>query len=1351
MDDGGGRLVKAILLAVLVLAGLSSAGLLSMFTPSNDEQPTTPGEGEGEGDNETDGGDQGGDGGDNGSSTPICPEGTIQYAWSCITPVSNLSYPAPQSHYIGTPLWLHPTWDGDHPNNWSADCGVGSSDSLTLYNNGSVLLYAIEAGPMLCNINGSNPVSSAESDIDVLFVFPPPSNIEYISDGFAMVLDQPFDSNPPSVIGGQVDSWEVFPQLPIGLSLHPETGAIQGIPYVLSAASVHKIWANNSGGSTSTNISLTIVDQPPRDLHWGLMNLVLTIGVEMAPQAATNIGGSPVTYEADPALPAGIELNSSTGRVSGIPAELWPETAHFVWANNSGGGAIAVLTITVNDERVTGIWYEHSPVDLIWNVDYADFLPQTFGGTPLSWSITPQLAGSLSFDTMSGRITGFADTLQPWTNHTVTASNTGGDTSIILQVRIADHTPSNISWPATEYILGANQSISLLATNDGPPIVGWQVEPALPVGLILNVSTGEISGTPPGRATNRHAWTTHTVWANNSGGSLATNFTFAIHDLAADHSELTARPVGSVDFGGAWPSLILPIGDWAFGVGIDWDNRPISSASHAGKGRIVGYGHETMVARTGTDSRANLSLNALDWVCDRSSDNAGQARTVGLEASFGGWKDALLTEGYSVIELATPADLPNLDCFVTEFWNSYSDTENQQITQWLVEGGGLVMGGHAWYWSYSNSDVAHNYPGNKIAKQTGLFVSASSGSSTFSVNVNQWGELYRLHGSLPQIEDHVFGTQMMTPADADIAATTVNLCVSNLPLDYTGVWARLRAMVNATGWYHINSSNAFTLNADEIDDLLLNIQERLMQTLPAAELFVHPSSSSFPGSVSPTAPRLNRTMVIDGDYEGLPSSFGYAGARAHGRMSTGLYAAPGEVVNVIFPSGLVNQNVYVLVGAHTDSLWGKTTLNRHPQVHRWWYVDSTSMQVGNAFGGAIYIAIAAGSSLGEFNVTIENAVEMPWYRHGITNLSNWQLVLRNAPAPTAELSSGFFILTVPSSYIRNLDDPDYAMEFWDTALQMEHNLSGYTPWPRIERAVFDVQISAGWMHSGYPFMAHTASVAGVVNGTYMYENGDWGMFHELGHNHQWMSATLPGNTETTCNLFSVYLMEDLVGSSGHGAMSPSSRQSRTETYFSGGAQIASWSVWTALETHIQIKEEFGWAPFTAAFREYYYNYSSQPSGDSAEFNQWAIQISLNTGHNLMPYLAAWGFPLIQSSWDAVDHLPVWNTDPLRGWVYEYDLITRNYAVANVSSSAADLEWEVYDNGTNTTLTVCWGLFDGGNSTVSWTNCASIGQSSVGDWQHSVSDLLTGQTYHWRVMGENDNGQTWSDDSTFTTS
>jgi hypothetical protein len=290
------------------------------------------------------------------------------------------------------------------------------------------------------------------------------------------------------------------------------------------------------------------------------------------------------------------------------------------------------------------------------------------------------------------------------------------------------------------------------------------------------------------------------------------------------------------------------------------------------------------------------------------------------------------------------------------------------------------------------------------------------------------------------------------------------------------------------------------------------------------------------------------------------------------------------------------------------------------------------------------------------------------------------------------------------------------------------------------------------MHSGYPFMAHTASSEGVLNSTQMWSQGDWGMFHELGHNHQWMPSTLAGTTEATCNLYSVKLMTELVGvdlGAGHAAMNTQSRESRTESYFQAGSQISSWSVWTALETYIQIQEAFGWQPITAALSEYY-SMSDPPSGDGEEFNRWVLEISTSTGYNLAPFHEAWGFSLSQETKDSLLHLPVWVDDPLRGWVYEYDVIIRNSTATNVTSSSADLEWDVYDNGSNTNLTICWGLVDGGSSRAGWTTCTLLGGSSVSHWSHGLSGLLMSTTYHFRVVGDNDNGDTWSDVASFTT-
>ena len=56
---------------------------------------------------------------------------------------------------------------------------------------------------------------------------------------------------------------------------------------------------------------------------------------------------------------------------------------------------------------------------------------------------------------------------------------------------------------------------------------------------------------------------------------------------------------------------------------------------------------------------------------------------------------------------------------------------------------------------------------------------------------------------------------------------------------------------------------------------------------------------------------------------------------------------------------------------------------------------------------------------------------------------------------------------------------------------------------RPERYVTDVQISAGYMHAGYPIMTHLDAAARFVDlRASGRRKGDWGLFHEMGHNHQ---------------------------------------------------------------------------------------------------------------------------------------------------------------------------------------------------------------------------------------------------------
>lgn len=61
-------------------------------------------------------------------------------------------------------------------------------------------------------------------------------------------------------------------------------------------------------------------------------------------------------------------------------------------------------------------------------------------------------------------------------------------------------------------------------------------------------------------------------------------------------------------------------------------------------------------------------------------------------------------------------------------------------------------------------------------------------------------------------------------------------------------------------------------------------------------------------------------------------------------------------------------------------------------------------------------------------------------------------------------------------------------------------------------------------------MGHTASAYIIANPTKITTGGMWGPIHELGHNQQRSCWEFPSHTtEATCNLWSVYVHEELLG------------------------------------------------------------------------------------------------------------------------------------------------------------------------------------------------------------------------------
>ena len=566
----------------------------------------------------------------------------------------------------------------------------------------------------------------------------------------------------------------------------------------------------------------------------------------------------------------------------------------------------------------------------------------------------------------------------------------------------------------------------------------------------------------------------------------------------------------------------------------------------------------------------------------------------------------------------------------------------------VARGGNLILGGHAWY--HFNSATIANNVGNQMLRAAGLgiFISTATASpGTHTVGAEPPSRFTHAWYALDALASSPADLDVMARDAASAAATTA---AQALPLQlYTQYWARLQAFVNDLT-ISPTMDTPFNAAADPVGKLQLTIEALVLELLPASE--AHRSAIDFPGTVPSSASSVSQTLTIDGTYAGRDSDYMYSNAGAAVWRSTGLYANAGEQVNVSLPSSATSAGLQLRIGCHSDSLMALDLMKRFPKVTKTTDLDQEFVSTASAFGGLLYLTVPAGVALGSISVTISGAFMAPLYIHGIDSLADWQGRLATSAAPWGELVSSKLIITVPSSLLNSsaAADPITLMNAWDLLMDAAADLEGTLhARAREERFVADRQISAGWMHSGYPIMGYGSGAESFL--LVDVNDGDgWGPFHELGHNHQYRGWFLPGTTETTCNLWSVKMYDSLniSAADGHSALSASSRATRLADYRANANKVMGndgpWNVWVALETYLQLQEAFGWSFYTTIFTQY--RGISNPGTDSARIDEWVRRSSTVASKNLGPFYQAWGFPVTQSVLDEIENLPAWAEDPM---------------------------------------------------------------------------------------------------------
>ena len=385
------------------------------------------------------------------------------------------------------------------------------------------------------NTGGSNPTNLLITVNDVA-----PSGLSYTTASNTYVKGTAITANTPTSGGGAVISYGVAPALPAGLSLSTSNGVLSGTPTAVAANANYVVTATNSGGNTTTTLNIEVKDIPPSALAYSANPAVYTKGTAITANTPSASGGTIVIYDITPPLPLGLNFNTTTGTISGTPNIPAATASYTVTATNTGGNTTATVTITVNDAAPSGLTYAANPAVYTKNTAIVSNTPTSGGGAVVSYGIAPALPTGLNFNTTTGVISGTPSILAVSASYTVTATNTGGNTTATLTITVNDVAPTGLTYSTNPaiYTKGSTIASNTPSTSGGGPVISYGISPALPMGLNFSTSTGVISGTPSVLA----ATVAYTVTATNSGGSTPATVTITVNDVAPTGLTYSTNP-----------------------------------------------------------------------------------------------------------------------------------------------------------------------------------------------------------------------------------------------------------------------------------------------------------------------------------------------------------------------------------------------------------------------------------------------------------------------------------------------------------------------------------------------------------------------------------------------------------------------------------------------------------------------------------------------------------------------------------------------------------------------------------------------------------------------------------------
>jgi surface protein len=290
-------------------------------------------------------------------------------------------------------------------------------------------------------------------------------------------------------------TFSISPALPSGISMSTTTGVISGTLTSILSERQYTITAADSVTSRTAVVNISCASDTT--ITTTTQTFTLGVAVNYTP-VTTSSAGAPYVYSTLAALPNGLSLNTSTGAISGTPS-------------NCEGGYTVTITVTdkygysSTSNMIMYIVHTSISITSVYGTNYN--LGQTYTGTSyitgqgigtFTTTVTPALPSGLSIGT-GGKIIGtpnLASTIGS-NSYTFRVTNAFGNyTEVTKTLSISSDFTATLSTTIFTATLGKPTILNIMTLSGVGTPYSVSISPALPSGLSLNSTNGQITGTP---------------------------------------------------------------------------------------------------------------------------------------------------------------------------------------------------------------------------------------------------------------------------------------------------------------------------------------------------------------------------------------------------------------------------------------------------------------------------------------------------------------------------------------------------------------------------------------------------------------------------------------------------------------------------------------------------------------------------------------------------------------------------------------------------------------------------------------------------------------------------------------